>query len=362
MTTLDDVIRNLTARGYAERHRQFSPLKAPPYRPSEANLSPQAHEVGLAVESMKNHTTDEGWQLFKGLEGAGYFLEGGKVPGSGHTNIPFIVGKHMPVKTIVVQDKREWEGKTAGAGFDSSEGFQVAGFLSSLSGTFRLTVLKDAHQDPGYHRDSAVEIGAHAWVTYYHPAIVSFVAPYVRLRHLVRTCHSLDPALVQEYRPDGRSGAVLSGAVSAAYPLRERIVRSLRAFPSVDHLKHPGYRRDGCLTAKYLETLSHYKVAICTSSVYGYALRKIIEATAAGCVVITDLPSEDRLPVIDGNLIRVSNGIGIGTLNGSIEKALREYDSDRQRVYSEAAKTWYDYRAVGRRLAVDIEDTRRTYL
>ena len=45
----------------------------------------------------------------------------------------------------------------------------------------------------------------------------------------------------------------------------------------VNYLSHPGYGRSKCFTPEFLKILSIYKVAICTVSIYGYAVRKIVE-------------------------------------------------------------------------------------
>jgi len=138
------------------------------------------------------------------------------------------------------------------------------------------------------------------------------------------------------------------------YPLRRRIVRS-RICP---YVFHPNYHANGCCTPAYLDMLAHYKVSVCTTSIFGYALRKIVESTAAGCVVITDLPAEDRLPEIDDNLVRIPYSANIGELRRLIHRCVTDYDADRQRHYAERACAWYDWREVGRRLAEDIEKRR----
>ena len=107
--------------------------------------------------------------------------------------------------------------------------------------------------------------------------------------------------------------------------------------------------------------LSHYKAAICTSSIYGYALRKIIEATACGCVVISDLPEDECLPRIDGNIIRIEPDTSTHAVADILDRIYDTYDPHLQAYYAEAACEWYDYRLVGARLANDIEAMRSTY-
>lgn len=326
----------------------LQPLALPAYGPNFSTL-----KVGLAVESMKRHMTDEGWQIFQGLEHNGYQLYGYELPNP-ITNVREIL--RTPIQTLILQDKREWDVRLGNfreprARFDQVEA------LRSRTDIFKLTILKDAHQSNIYHRDSAIEIGCHAWIVYYHPDIVARLAPYVRREHLVRTYHSLDPACVPEFSVR-RAGCILSGAVSGAYPLRKRLVDNIRFLPQTTVVKHPGYHRNGCCTPGFLATLNKYKIAICTSSRYGYALRKIVEATACGCRVITDLPTDDVLPEIDSNLYRVPSTIQAPHLSMLIDHLISTYDLEHQKALAQKAIAYYDYKEVCRRLSNDIEALR----
>jgi hypothetical protein len=135
----------------------------------------------------------------------------------------------------------------------------------------------------------------------------------------------------------------------------------------------------GTHTPEFLGTLPAYKVSICTSSIYGYALRKIVESTACGCIVITDLPTDEVMPEIEeplleefalpaggtavrtGNIVRVAPTIPLTDFAELIKQLYRTWDDERQHHFAERAKKFYDYRAVGKRLADDIEKLRRNY-
>ena len=99
-------------------------------------------------------------------------------------------------------------------------------------------------------------------------------------------------------------------------------------------------------------------MAICTASIYGYALRKIIEATACGCVVVTDLPSDEVLPLIDGNLVRVRPDIPPRGMARLLLELYDGYNAERQAEFSRLARVYYDWRTSGLRLAHDIEQMR----
>lgn len=337
-------------------------LPAPRYSPPDDGT---CNRVGLAVLSMKDHTTDEGWQIFQSLEHAGYQLWGHCLP-KNSTRIPIILDISNPL-TMVIQDKREWDTRP-GDFRDPYARFNQVHYLKDRHDIFKLTILKDAHQRPDYHMKAADEVGCHAWIVYYNQEIVSHLAPYVRPQHLIRTWHTIDRDLVPKYvspneqdDKDRRRGCIISGALSSAYPLRKRLVTAIKLLPDTTYLPHPGYHRDGCCTPQYLQTLARYKVAICTASRYGYTLRKIIEATACGCMVITDLPCDEVLPKIDGNLVRVTPDITPDIMADVVKVCLDRYDPRTQSIYSRLACEWFDYRAMGIRLANDIEWMRSNY-
>ena len=306
--------------------------------------------LGLAVESMKRHMTDEGWQLFAGLGQAGYTLCGYNLPVP-ETDVYKLLVRYDP-DVVVVQDKREWEPTAR----DFRE--QKARFTNTpalrLHRCFKVTVLKDAHQRPEFHSAAAKEMGIDLHIIYYHEDAVRRAAKWLT-GPVVRTYHSLDVGKVPEF--ERRTGkALLSGAISSAYPLRERLAKYIPEGVAV--LPHPGYHMKGCYTPSYLRTLSQYRVAICTCSKYQYALRKIMEATACGCVVVTDLPPEDELPHIDGNLVRVSPNISGREVTDLVKRLCNEYDCEKQKHFATLALQHYDYRVLGRKLAEDIEHAR----
>lgn len=345
--TVDDVIARLP--------KHDTPILPPPAYAPTNNYNCR---LGLAVASMKEHMTDEGWQIFNGLAHNGYKLCGYQLNES-QTNLHDILRLHNPA-TLVVQDKREWDISTRDFR-ETRAHFKHIEVLKDRSDIFRLTIIKDAQQRPQYHSQSAVEIGCNAWICYYHPKIVHHLAPYTRPQHLVRTYHTLDPVQVPEYSSQDRKGCFLSGAISGAYPLRTRLVKSFNRLLETKYHSHPGYHRNGCQTPTYLKLLSKYKIAICTASMYGYALRKIIEATACGCRVITNLPSDEVLPGIDGNLIRVSNDISLEFLNDIIRNLCTSYDPEFQRQQAEIAIKTYDYKLVTAKLAEDIAAVQKSY-
>lgn len=350
MYTVDEVIRNLKHL----RPEQLARLPTPLYTGTSSK------GISLSVRSMKDHTTDEGWQIMLGLESNGYGMCGYLLE-TPKTDLREILPIHNP-GVVVVQDKREWDHQP-GDFRDPYARFHNVSDLLIHPEIFSITILKDSHQRPIYHRNAALEQGCHAWIIYYHPRIVTYLASYIRPEHCIRTYHSLNRKVVPPFIPEEkRSGALLSGAVSSVYPLRQRLIRDHQSLPEVGYLRHPGYHRSGCHTPDFLKTLMKYKVSICTASIYGYALRKIIESTACGCKVLTDLPVDEVMPEIDGNLTRIHPSLSFQEIVATLKRMYEEYDPVVQKEYAEKAIEFYFYKNVGKRLVADIEKLRSSYV
>lgn len=406
LRTISSIIHSLEEKSTFPDPKEYPPIPPPIYSPkpysysppfpklrfdliyqepspeyvNKPNLNPnlpssKGYQVnlGLAVESMSRHTTDEGWQIFDGLSSSGYILAGDNLE-INQTHIPDILNEAecyaiLGVRTLILQDKREWDVSANSGDFrDKCARFTGVEYLKDRNDIFKLTILKDAHHRPTYHETSAREVDCHAWVIYYNASLMLRFAPYLRPQHLVRTYHSVNADDVPPYLLLSQSPrlnqALFSGAISSVYPLRRRIKDSLTTKPLcslVSYLKHPGYSLGKCYTPDFLQTLSAYKVAICTSSTYGYALRKIIEATACGCRVITDLPVDEVMPEIDGNLVRISPDISMSHLGDLISHLCSHYDQELQEYYCRRCLQYYNHRSLCSKLARDIENLRLSY-
>lgn len=345
-----------------QRLSQFGDGHPPLSAPSYDHSNHSTNKVFAGIESFRRHMTDEAWQMQQGMVLAGYELVGRRLLYD-EVKVPVLLGKTNPV-VFIMQDKREWD-RTNGCCYDPSAHFEHVEVLRDRNDIFKLTICKDAQQQPEYHRQAAVDIDCHAWIVYYQPPIVCRLAPYVRPQHMIRTYHSLDPQVVPIYRSEGRlPRAILSGAMNQFYyPLRWRIRddTARKRLPLVDVLPHPDYGANGVHTNAYMQQLSSYQVAICTSSLFGYALRKIMEATACGCRVITDLPTDEVLPEIDENLVRVSTDITHVELAAVLKKEITEYDPARQSRLVDKTVKFYDYRRLTSQLAEDIDSLRESY-
>lgn len=316
-------------------------------------------KIALAVEDMKRHMTNEGWQIFEALECNGYELYGHNLPNS-ETDVNRIISSVSNIDTLVIQDRREWLPKPGDFRANEYE-FKNYRTLKEHPEIFKVSICKDAHHK--FHQEFQEEMGIDAWIHYYDREEVLKVAPYIRGKHLIRTYHTIDATKIPPLNRNKLDRALLSGAVSRYhYPLRWKMYN----WHAGDHLKkvtllkHPGYHNKGSHTEIFYQILNDFKVMICTASRYQYALRKIFEGTACGCVVITDL--KEKLPEIDRNLVRIPSDIEFGELNQIIQHTLDEYDYDRQEHLAKLCMAHYDFGYQGKLLAEKIASERRKWL
>lgn len=344
MRTTQDIIRQQFPDAFVEPH-----VPAPRYIPREGP------RVALAVPSMEKHTSDEGWQLALALQAAGYELHGHGL-GLG-TDVREIIAKRNP-SVVFVADQHNWDASMGNPLAVKEEFFYGIEALADRHDIFKLTSVQDSHRQRESSKRHAVNAGCHTIVTYYHPSIVCHNLNWIRPQHVIRTWHTLDADKVPPFK-DRQGQCLLSGSLGGAYPLRERIHRA--NLPNVAWLRHPGYVNTGSSTASYLQMLSQHRVAVCTSSRFGYALRKIMEAAACGCTVVTDLPTDDVLPEMDEFIVRVDPDIHLSDLRMQLQGLCDRWNPEKQKMMAEKAKARYDYRVEGKRLANEIEQLRINY-
>lgn len=315
------------------------------------------NKVMLANIDYLAHMTDEGNQLQQGLKEAGWILTG-----KGFDDLQDcrqIVDKYQP-DMVIVHDRRDWDERLMGS-FRRDIAFSNLDALHQVP--VRLAVIKDAGSMVQYHQAFAEEIEATALLTYYHADSVNSRAYWMADYPHIRTYHSVDSEMVRNmdvwYTPENRHRGLVSGAVSQEiYPLRLEVKRNHKDL-DIDDLPHPGYHNRGTHTRRYLRALSQYKVHVATASAFHFALRKIIESVAMGCIPITNLPIYDCLPEIDGTLFRVEDWINMKDLKMVIDEAEAMWDlgpaTDR-RYWANKCLDYYDYKAVGQRLDAQIRE------
>jgi hypothetical protein len=208
--------------------------------------------------------------------------------------------------------------------------------------------VKDAGGSQDYHRRFCEEVEADAVLTYYHDQSVVPLNPWILPYLTIRTFHSID-ATLQLHIPRDRQRAVVSGAMSNAYPLRKMVALHREAL-GVELLKHPGYSNKGCHTADYLRQIAQYRVHVATASKFGFALRKIIESVAVCTTPVTNLPAHDVLPGIDKALVRIPANASLDEIRDAIDYADRTWNGEERVHYAAICRNFYDFRATGNAL------------
>lgn len=325
-------------------------------------------KVVLANIDYRRHMTDEGEQLQAGLAAAGWWLAGYGYHGErklDSTNVREILRTLNP-DVVLVQDKRDWDPANPGC-FNRMVGFLNIESLAAVDRKYAVIgVLKDAGNHNQhmvqYQNQSAHEIRADALVVYWSLDSVRKFSPWASEYSLIRTYHTVDACLCDAILPlhaigkRSRRRGLVSGANNPdVYPIRA-MARKHARYLSIDDLKFPGYGNHGCKTPEYLFDLSGYKVHVATASIYGAALRKIIESVAMGTKVVTDLPQSDPLPYIDEALVRIPQSCTVRELKDAIDRAEAEWNPESAEFFAERARAWYDYRAAGVRLDAAICD------
>uniref|UniRef100_A0A6M3IPT5 Glycosyltransferase n=1 Tax=viral metagenome TaxID=1070528 RepID=A0A6M3IPT5_9ZZZZ len=302
----------------------------------------------------ERHMTDEGDQLQRGLQNAGWILAGAGY-GDGCRDVPTLLKRHRP-DVVLVHDKRDWDPDHR-CSFRDDVGYTNLGELASRDDIVRLVVVKDAGSAHDYHIRFIEEVGADAVVTYYHDTSVDHCFPYLRTVHKIRTYHTIDSDVVRKIDlGKQRDRGLVTGAMSErVYPFRHW-ARRCSGKLGILNVRHPGFSNHGCATGEYLELLSRHKVHVATASIYGFALRKLIESAAVCCIPVTTLPAYDVLPEIDDILIRAPYTSTIRELRGIIDSAEKRWSLERLQDYANRAIRFYDYRAMGQRLSDDISE------
>ncbi len=300
------------------------------------------------LESFRRHMDNGRWLFQRGMEQRGYVSIGAGCPSPevDMTDVRAAVERFDP-GVVIMWPRYEWDHKEwVGNEVRPEHLFRDWKYLLERPDILRVAVWHDAgsarKQQQRWHED----FKPHVYLSWYHPDSVMPFAPYIKREQIVRTYHVIDAYNLPPVRE--REGvAVVSGAHTLdTYPLRTKCVRwAAKGLlgGGVDVARHPGYAEKGTKSNQYAEMLSKYRVAICTASSYGFALRKIFEATAVGCKAITDLPAYDKLPAIDDNLIRVSPSIPAGELRDVIRSAADTWNIGDQLLHAMRCRARYDY-------------------
>jgi len=302
-----------------------------------------------------------GWQGVAGLIAGGYTPYG---PGLPHTDrdVQAVCLREKP-DIVFVEMKHVWDTSSRGPWRETvPKRSELTGvdWLGRDRGIYRVTRWCDPRTFQGYMQHFLThELRPHAILVRYDLDNVAGANPWLDRDTLVRNYHTIDKGHLSQVTPRRQQG-ILSGAMAPAdvYPLRSRLAAARQScgplLRAMELLSHCGYAHKGGPEAqKYLAQLAQYRVAVVTTP-YGWAIKKLWEATLAGCIVLTNLPADDVIPGIDENLIRIPNDIEPAELARRIRKAAAGWNRDRQQFLAEECARLYDYRVEGARVAAEI--------
>lgn len=301
----------------------------------EYEALPVMRNIGLrlyaGVEYYSDHVTSENEEMQRGMEHAGWQLEFAK-----GRSLPKLCEELHP-DMLMIADRRDFEHWDSFGHLGLPDHHTWKDCDSLPDNVFKATIFKDMFWWTDWQLEKICRMGIHAVVVYYDPRLAIELAPWLEPL-MVRTYHSVNADVCPTITNAQRYRCLISGAIDERkagrpndpYPLRSKVFSWAENGKVVGCKirRHPGYKAVGSDTPAYLQELSRFKVAICTSSAYSFALRKIIEATACGCKVVTDLHEE--MPEIDDNIIRIDRGISVDDLNMVIADAANAWDFDTQ--------------------------------
>jgi len=311
------------------------------------------------LEPFSRHMDGLCWLIQRGLAAAGWQVVGHGFPPPGDTtDVMEAVRRFQPRVALF------WTGPEWGTSLPQQRALGVMD-EHAFRGWERLereapevvrgTFFVDAGSNQQAQREWHERLRPQLYLTPYHPDSVVTLNPHIPRSAVVRYHHPIE---AERFPPFGsRDGrCVISGATGTCYPFRSRMKAAAKQglLGEVTVVNHPGYHGLGCVSLDYNQVLAKHRVAICTCSSYKFALRKHIEATASGCRVITNLPEYDVLPEINDNLRRVGSGLTTQAMLQLIDSLASSWDVEEQAAFALAAREYYDYRAVGKRLAEEL--------
>jgi len=313
----------------------------------------------FVLESFRRHMDNGRWLFQLGMQEQGYLAVGGGVPNPGYDSIDVAeVMERFKPPVVMFWPRYEWDPEEWGGTEVLPEHcFRNWECLLEMPDVLRVMVFHDAGSARPEQKRWHEAFRPHVYLTWYDKEAVAALAPHVPIEKMLRTHHLVDATSAPVIRERALVGAVSGAYVPDIYPLRTRAAQAAVAGllgNDVDYLGHPGYHQAGTASTEYVRRLSRYRVALCTASSYKFALRKIFEATLAGCVVVTDLPDKEHVPRIDANLVRVSPDIPVDELRDLVHSLSDDWDLETQRRHARRCAEYYDWRAVTERLATEL--------
>ncbi len=137
-----------------------------------------------------------------------------------------------------------------------------------------------------------------------------FYPEVCNMKEVVWSPHSASADFLMPINEQAENAVLLSGAVNAAYPMREMLwALTGDEGDRIVRLRHPGYRcgfdhgRDAAVGPGYARTLNRYRTSFTDGTKYGYTVAKVFEIPATGALLLVDATLRaplQRLGFVDG--------------------------------------------------------------
>jgi len=306
--------------------------------------------IQFGVRAFRNYASDTAYLIQRGLELQGFTVFGRGFPGRRDCTDMRVVCEREKPDVVFCEEWNTWNPDMPQPPA-KDVGFTNYDWLGRQPHIFRAT----KHADPWGHPEKHAE-----WHRRFNPDVILVryevprvlqIAPYLDEKRLLRIHHSV----TREYCPEITSASrdrvcLLSGAVNPRiYPMRARLWREVRELPRWEDVfsirpHHRWSRTGGSAVPAYMRDLARHKVMFVGTSRWHVAFKKHYEGTAAGCIVVTNLPTSDRVPIIDENLVRVPDTISAAELRDLCLGLADAWDEERQRELARRTIGRYDYR------------------
>lgn len=308
----------------------------------------------FGVEAFKDYASDTAYRIQAGLAAQGYTCFGKRFPGQQDcTDMRKVVEREWP-DIVHVEDWNTWNPKMRQKASLDVE-FTNWEWLGQQPDILRCT----KHADPWHHAAEQKHFqqvfNPHAILVRYELDRVSRIAPYMKKDLLVRLYHTVTREFCQPIE-ERHKICLLSGALHGrVYPLRTRIWQEVKQLPGWEETftirpHHRWLHSGGSAVPDYMKALAQYKIAFVGCSVWLAAFKKHYEATAAGCIVVTNLPETDKVPIVDENLVRVPDDITVKELVELCKDLAGGWDLEKQRDLARRVIERYDYRVEAARI------------
>ena len=311
-------------------------------------------KIQFGVLAFSGYASDTINLLQKGFESRGYelFARGASGKYNNH-NVRSVCEKEKP-DIVFFQAPNQWRPDLPQS-INKHVGFINYKWLAQDKNIVKITQYCDPCSHQNVHQEWQLnELVPDMVLCRYDLDNVIGFNPWINKSTLFRAYHSVTREYCLPVVPRDKV-AILAGALQRKiYPMRTRLYHEIvdRGDPWIFTIRrhHKYSRTSGSAVPGFMQALSEHRVSVVCTSDYRWALKKHFEATAAGCIVVTNLPESEKIPIIEENLVRVRSEIPVDELSYIVQSLARSWDLEKQRDLARRTIDRYDYRREAKRI------------